>query len=310
MVHSTDGKNRPVVLDPHVITQRHIEKMLEENEDRIRKMRELPALADRMAEEYQRGLWRSSGGSEYIEDKAIVNARLDDVVGSAEFEILSAQPGGPRDREQLERSLARDTAALERGVAKRTLYRAVARDNTCTAEYVRAMTGRETGKRPEYRTLPSPFERAIIVDQRVAFISNHYLPNAPDHSAWLVTDKAMVAYIAAEFDARWRSADPWHGELRGRVQSVDTVTGVEGVRTTRRQREVVRGLVAGLDQRGIATELGVSVRTVADEINDLKDLFDAKSPAELAYKWSFSSDRLVDDSAPEAGLRASVRPAA
>lgn len=310
VVRDTDSKNRPVALDPRLVAQRHIQKMLEENETRIQQMRSLPTLADRMAEEYQRNLWRSSGGSEYIEDKAIVNARLDDVVNSAQSEILSAQPGGPRDRAQLERSLERDTAALERGVAKRTLYKAVARDNTCTAEYVRAMTGREAGRRPEYRTLPAPFERCIVVDRRVAFISNYYLEGAPDHSAWLVTDKAMVAYIAAEFDARWRSADPWHGELRGRGQVVDTVSSAGGERASRRQREIMRDLVGGLDQRAIAARLGVSVRTVADEITELKNLFDAKSQAELGYKWASSADRLVDDSAPEAELNRARRAAA
>ncbi|MFF0009634.1 hypothetical protein ACFYQT_40270 [Streptomyces tibetensis] len=303
VVADADGKNRPVALDPRLVAQRRIEEMLRENEDRIRQMRTLPVLADRMAEEYQRGLWLSSGGSEYIEDKAIVNARLDDVVAGAKREILSAQPGGPRNREQLERSLERDTAALERGVAKRTLYRAVARDNTCTAEYVRTMTGRESGRLPEYRTLPSPFERAIIVDQSVAFISNHYLPDAPPHAAWMVTDKAMVAYIASEFDARWRDADPWHGEMRGRTPVVDTVTGAFGERTTRRQREILRDMASSRPQQATADRLGISLRTLAGEIAALKDLYDASSLAELTYKWALSPDRMVDDSTPEAELR-------
>ncbi|MFE6412594.1 LuxR C-terminal-related transcriptional regulator [Streptomyces sp. NPDC057837] len=311
VVYDGGRENRLVPLDPNRVARRHLEQVLAEAEAQLQQVRALPALAESLMEGFQRGQWRSTGGAEYLEDPAVVNARLDDVVGGAEFEILSAQPGGPRTREQLERSLERDTAALERGVAKRTLYRAVARDNSCTAEYVRAMTGRETGKRPEYRTLEAPFERAIIVDQRVAFISNHYLQGAPEHAAWLVTDKAMVAYIAAEFAARWRDADPWHGELRGRrTPSVDTITGVDGVRTTRRQREIMRDLAAGLSQRAIATRLGVSIRTVAKETAELKDLFDARSPEQLGYKWATSVDRLVDDSATEAGLKARVQPAA
>lgn len=310
VVYGGGRENRPVPLDPNRVARRHLEQVLAEAEAQLQQVRALPALAESLMEGFQRGQWRSTGGAEYLEDPAVVNARLDDVVATAEFEILSAQPGGPRTREQLERSLERDTAALERGVAKRTLYRAVARDNSCTAEYVRAMTGRETGKRPEYRTLEAPFERCIVVDQRVAFISNHYLPNAPEDAAWLVTDKAMVAYIAAEFAARWRDADPWHGELRARGQMVDAMSGVDGVRTTRRQREIMRDLVGGLDQRAIATRLGVSERTVAGEITALKDAFDARSQAELGYKWGSSADRLVDDSAAEAGLKARVQPAA
>lgn len=302
-------KNRPVTLDPRLVAQRRMEEMLKQNADRIARMRELPAVADQMAQVYERTQSRTGGGSEYIDDAAVVNARLDDVVASAEFEILSAQPGEARSRGQLERSLDRDTAALDRGVAKRTLYRAVARDSACTAEYVRAMTGRETGRRPEYRTVPGPFERCIVVDRRVAFISNYVVADAPEHAAWQITDRAMVAYIVAQFEAEWRRADPWHGELRGREQTVDTITGAAGERTTRRQREIMRDLAGGLDQRAIAARLGVSERTVAGEITALKDAFDARSQAELGFKWASSVDRLVDDAA-EGGLRGSFRPAA
>lgn len=287
-----------------------MEEMLRDNAERIEKMLSLPTVVDQMAEAFERSQQRAGGGSEYLDDPDVVNARLDDVVGSAEAEILCAQPGGPRCREQLERSLERDTAALERGVLKRTLYRAVARDNTCTAEYVRAMTSREVGKRPEFRTLPGPFERLIVVDRRVAFISNHAVPDAPEHAAWQITDRAMVGFVAEQFMAEWRRADPWHGELSGRGQLVDTVMAAGGVRTTRRQREIMRDLAAGLSQRAIAARLGVSVRTVAKETAELKDLFDARSPEQLGYEWGFSVDRLVDDSAPDAELRGSVRPAA
>lgn len=288
--------NRPVALDPAVVARRRLEAMLKEAADRVAQLSALPRVADQLSEPFARGQWRAGGGSEYIDDSAVVNARLDDVVGGAEREILSAQPGGPRTAAQLARSLERDTAALDRGVTKRTLYRATARDNPVTGEYVRAMSSRA-----EYRTLVASFERCIIVDRRVAFISNHLVEGAPEHSAWQITDRAMVAYIAEEFAAKWRRADPWHGELRGRTAVVDTMTGPGGIRTNRRQREILRDIVAGRAQQATATRLGISLRTLTGEVAELKNLFDAQSLPELTFKWALSPDRTADDSAPAAG---------
>lgn len=320
--------NRPVALDPEVVARRRFDRMLREADARVRELRELPAVMDQLAVRYKAAQLRAGGSSEFLDDPAVVNARLDDVVAGAEWEILAAQPGGPRTAEQLNRSLGRDTAALERGVCKRTLYLETVRDNPVTAEYARRMSTRE-GKRAEYRTLVGGFERAIVVDRKTAFVSNHLVPGAPEHAAWQITDAAMVAYIVAEFDARWLRANPWQGELRPRNQHMAHATaaaavpggpdagragrdGLDGVRTTLRQREILRDMVAGRDQRATAGRLGISVRTVSDQIAELRDLFDAASREELAYKWAFSPDRLVDDKAPDTitGAGAVVKPAA
>jgi DNA-binding CsgD family transcriptional regulator/sugar-specific transcriptional regulator TrmB len=294
--------NRPVALNPEDVARRRLETELREAAARVARLSALPALTDQLAVQYERVRWRSSSGSEYIDDPAVVNARLEDVVGSAEREILAAQPGGPRTRENVDGAVARDSAALDRGIALRTLYRATVRDHPMTSEYARMMANRTGGRSAEYRTLVAPFERAIIVDRRVAFLSNHLVQGAPEHAAWLVTDRAMVAYIAVEFDAKWRRADPWHGEVRGRGVTIDPAPGPNRIYTTRRQREIMRDMVDGKDQRATAGRLGISVRTVSDEINALKDLFDAQSREQLCFKWAFSPDRMVDDSAPEDGL--------
>ena len=302
--HDGEHGNRPHVLNPETVARRVLEAELLEVEARAARLRQLHKAADELAEHYQRSQWLSAGGAEYIQDKDMVNARLEDVVGSAEWEILAAQPGGPRRPEQLGEAVSRDTAALDRGVAMRTLYRATVRDNPVTAEYARTMSTRTAGRAAEYRTLVGPFERCIIVDRRVAFVSNHLVQDAPEHAAWQITDRAMVAYIAAEFESKWDRADPWFGLAPGRKpgQWVDTVTGPGGVRTTRRQREIMRELVADRDQRAIASRLGIGLRTVAAEINELKALLGAASVTGLAFKWALSPDRLIDDSEPEDGL--------
>lgn len=294
-----DRPDVPVALDPDVAARRQVRAMVEEAEQRVARLKALPDLSDQLAGLYERGQWRTGGGSEYIDDVAVVNARLDDVVGGARWEILAAQPGGPRNEVQLNRSLDRDTVALDRGVAKRTLYRDTVRDNATTAEYARTMSTRTTGRRAEYRTLVGPFERAIIVDRQVAFVSNHVVDDAPEHAAWQITDRAVVAYIVAEFEAKWRRANPWAGELRtrgGAMCGLDTVSSAEGVRTTPRQREIMRDAVSGKDQRATAARLGIGVRTLQSEINSLKDAIGVSTLTELGFWWGLSPDRLIDDS--------------
>ncbi len=296
-----DDENRLVALNPKHAARRKWERDLTEAMARIEAVCALPDTADELYGEYRRSQLHAGGTAEYIDDPVVVNARLDDVVGSAQREILAAQPSGPRSQVQLGRSLARDAEALARGVEKRTLYRATVRDNPVTAEYARAMSNRLSGRSAEFRTLLEPFERLIIVDRQVAFISDHLVAGGPEHAAWQVTDHAVIAYMVAEFDAKWRRADPWTGELRGRTVAADAGVGVDGVRTTARQREVMRDMIAGKDQRATAARLGVSERTVSGEINALRDLFGAESREQLAFKWAFSPDRLVVASPAEDG---------
>jgi hypothetical protein len=288
----------PVVLDPQVALQRKAARELEETRARLDAMSTLPSLADELGTHFAGAQWRAGGGAEYLDDPATVNARLEDVVAGAETEILAAQPGGPRTAALLALAINRDTAALARGVRLRTLYRDTVRDNAVTAEGARAMTGLGG----EYRTLVGHFERCIVIDRRHAFISNYVVEGAPAHSAWHVTDRAMTAWIARVFDGEWRRADVWCGELRPRrgETPVDTVSGpsAEGVRTTRRQREILRDLAAGHSQPSIARRIGVSKRKLEEEIAALKGLWRTGTLPELVYQWALSPDRLVDDSAP------------
>jgi hypothetical protein len=167
-----------------------------------------------------------------------------------------------------------------------------------TAEYARIMSVHGAS----YRTLVSHFERCIIVDRRVAFISDHVVEGAPAHAAWQVTDRALVAWIAAVYENEWNRADPWHGDLRNRSdrQWVDTITGGNGLRTSPRQREILRAVAAGIEQKALARRLGISPRGLSDEIAVLKGVWGVQSLPELTYQWALSPDRLINDAAPPA----------
>lgn len=297
----------PAVRDPKAALDRILAAELATARDRVARMAALPDLTVELAQHYQAVQLRAPGGaSVYLDDSDVANARIQDVVGSARREILAAQPGGPRSPELLGIAVQRDTAALDRGVELRTIYRDTVRDHPVTAEYARTMSTRTGGRPAQYRTLPGAFERMIIVDREQAFVSNHIVAGAPQHAAWLITDPAAVAVLARVFDSTWMRARPWMGQLRARRGDArDTIgssgSGMEGVRTTRRQREIMRNLCTGVPQASIARRIGVSERTMEKEVAGLKRLWGVSTMNELIYHWAQSVDNKVDDSAPAAG---------
>jgi hypothetical protein len=292
----------PIARDPQAALRAKVTRELAEARRHIELVESLPDLSRDLIREYRQVQLRAGGASVYLAEQAEVNARLQDVIGDARREILAAQPGGPRKRELLEIAVARDSAALKRGVEMRTIYRDTVRDHPLTAEYARTMSARTTGRPARYATLVGDFERMVIVDREFAFVSDHIVAGSPPHSAWLVKDPAVVAVLAKAFEASWRRAQPWAGELRTRSGAgVDAVTGADGTRTDRRQRGIMRYLCAGESQDATARKLGVSKRKLEEEIAVLKSRWGVRTLNELIYQYALSPDRLVDDSAPEAG---------
>ncbi|MGQ4437987.1 hypothetical protein ACN6LI_003353 [Streptomyces violaceoruber] len=298
----------PGVRDPKHALQQRTDALLAEAEARVALLKNLPTLSEQLSQQYEAVQLRIAGcASVYLDDPAAANARLQDLVGGAQREILAAQPGGPRDQALLDKGMPRDSAALDRGVVLRTVYRDTVRDHAPTAGYVATMTNRGPGKSAQYRTLPGKFERMIIVDREAAVVPDYIVAESPPHAAWLITDPAAVAVLARAFDATWMRARPWMGQMRKRGgDAKDTLSswgaaGVEGTRTTRRQREIMRNLCAGVAQATVARRLGVSERKLADEISALKGLWGVSTMNELIYQWAQSVDNRVDDSAPADG---------
>lgn len=289
---------RPVVRDPQPAFRAKVKREVAAVLRHAEILAGLPDLSRELIQEYRSVQMRAGGSSVYLAEQAEVNARLQDVIGGARREILAAQPGGPRKREILQTAVTRDSAALERGVDMRTIYRDTVRDHPLTAEYARTMSARTAGRPAKYATLVGDFERMVIVDREHAFVSDHIVAGSPPHSAWLVTDPAVVAVLAGMFDATWRRAQPWTGELRSRTGRVDTVTGAGGIRTERRQRGILRYLCAGESQAATARKMGVSKRKLEEEIAVLKALWGVRTLSELIFQYALSPDRLVDDSAP------------
>lgn len=302
---AVDPSGRPVALNPRDVAERRLREEITAASELLERARTIPVLMEQLGQQFERAQLRAGGSSEYLEDAAVVNMRLDDLLNSARTEILAAQPGGARTREQLERSMGRDQAALDRGVSMLTLYRDSVRQSSAMASHIAVMTGHGA----EYRTLVAPYERAIVIDRRHAFVSDYAVAGSPAHAAWHVTDPAAIGFIVGAFMNAWQLAQQWKGEPRTDLDvqeaaaaegwPVDTVSGpATAVRTTPLERAILRDMVDGIQQRKTAARLGISVRTLTDHVAVLKAKFGAVSPAQLGCKFALSPDFQFDDSAP------------
>ncbi|MQW78201.1 LuxR family transcriptional regulator [Nocardioides sp. dk4132] len=201
----------------------------------------------------------------YLHEGAI-GVFLTELVSECEQEMLTAQPQAGRDPQALAAAALRDTAMLERGARMRTLYQHSARRSAVTRQYVDAVTQRGA----EVRTLDEFFNRMIVCDRRVAVI-----PAGEDLStAVVVREPSVVAYLVDIFERTWE---------RGRTFGNSESTTLADIATEQRAM-TIRMLIAGHPDAVSAKRLGVSPRTYAGYVADLKDEHDAQTRFQLGYR--------------------------
>ena len=186
------------------------------------------------------------------------------LVEEAEDELLTAQPqsghdGFSEDATQTERRL------LERGVRVLTLYQHSARRSTATRGYVATLSPLGA----EVRTQDEFFNRMIVVDRRVAIIPS------PDDlaTALAIQEPTIVAYLADVFMRSWERARPFTSQEASVVKHI----------ADEQRAMTMRMLIEGHSDPVSAKRLGVSPRTYAGYIADLKDEFDSETRFQLGY---------------------------
>lgn len=187
------------------------------------------------------------------------------VVADCEEEVLTAQPQAIHDTKVLPHVVLRDTALLERGARIRTLYQHSARRNTVTRQYVGAVTERGG----EVRTVDEFFNRMIVVDRRVAIIPS----KATVRVALVVREPSVVAYLVDVFERSWE---------RGRPFTSREASVMKDIASDQRSM-TLRMLIEGHSDPVSAKRLGVSPRTYAGYIADLKEEFEAETRFQLGY---------------------------
>lgn len=196
-----------------------------------------------------------------------IQAFLDTIVPEAQVEVLAAHP--QTGREDLSEGLAPVVEAerrlMERGVRILTLYQHSARRSTAIRAYVSAVS--ELGA--ETRTQDEFFNRMIVVDRQTAVIP----AASADGTALAISEPTIVGYLVDVFMRSWE---------RGRPFTSQETTVMKGIAEEQRAM-TMRMLIEGHSDPVSAKRLGVSPRTYAGYVADLKDDFEAETRFQLGY---------------------------
>jgi hypothetical protein len=190
---------------------------------------------------------------------------LQEAADDATVDVLTAQPQTGRGLDQLMASAEKEIDALERGVAIRTLYQHAARRNSATHKYVRMVAK----KGAQVRTLDEFFNRLIVFDRVLAVIPGA----AGTASAIVIREPSVVAYLVDVFERAWERARPFSN------QESDTMRDIAG----EQRAMTIRMLIQGYADPASSKRLGVSPRTFAGYVADLKMEFDAETRFQLGY---------------------------
>lgn len=214
--------------------------------------------------------WRQSpaavgGPFTAIRGTGTIGTFLASLVADAQEELLTAQPQAGRNIKQLTEVVAREVAAIERGVKMRTLYQHAARRNPDTRKYVSAVS--EAGA--EVRTLDEFFNRLIVVDRRIAIIPSHEGLTV----AMVIREPSLIAYLVDMFERHWERARPFTSEGLPVAREI----------AAEQRAMTIRMLLEGRADPAGAKRLGVSPRTYAGYVADLKTEFDAETRFQLGY---------------------------
>ncbi|WP_158708842.1 hypothetical protein [Streptomyces sp. NRRL S-920] len=182
----------------------------------------------------------------------------------------------PLDRppETLERAKEIDPLIRRRGVAIRIIYLDNARTRRPEQEYAAVMIKEGA----EIRTALPPFERMIIVDERIAFVADHD-GNPEDKPGLMITHPSLVKLLTNIYEQQWDHATPWNGEAR--------VTGTFLPRYWR----ILQRLSEAWSLKAIATELELSPSTLYGDMRRLYSLTGTSTEFQLAMWYAENRER-------------------
>lgn len=174
------------------------------------------------------------------------------------------QPGGPRPPELLASGIERDLETLRQGASMRTIYNASTRYHQPTRDYV-SLLSKEGW---QFRTLDEPYARLIVINRRFAVI-----PVAEDNLAAFIYDPAVISFLVEEvFEKNWNRALAFDGD-RTVPQEV----------VSRLRQTIIDLLLSGTNHRVIARRLGISERTLARHIAEMREDYNVDSLFQLGY---------------------------
>jgi sugar-specific transcriptional regulator TrmB len=215
--------------------------------------------------------WRrspSAVGAPFAEIRglATINNYLMALAGDTREELLTAQPQYRRGIKRLNQAIAHEIDALKRGVRVRTLYQHAARRGADTRRYVAAVTAAGA----EVRTLDEFFNRLLVFDRRVAVIPSHEGLDV----AMVISEPSTVVYLVDMFERHWERARPFTSSETTLMRDI----------AAEQRAMTIRMLLEGRADPAGAKRLGVSPRTYAAYVADLKNEFEVETRFQLGYE--------------------------
>jgi hypothetical protein len=251
--------------DPASVQSRVVSPLSQEAAKLLSESSQWASAFSNLTQSWRRSPHSSSRGPfTYLRQDAI-EPFLAALVSECEEEMLTAQPQTGRDSRRLAMAALRDIVLLERGAKMHTLYQHSARRSSVTHKYVAAVTARGA----EVRTLDEFFNRMIIVDRRVAVIPNH-----EDLSvAVAIRESSVIAYLVDVFERSWERARPFTNKETSLMKDI----------AAEQRAMTMRMLIEGHSDPVSAKRLGVSPRTYAGYVADLKVEYEAETRFQLGY---------------------------
>ncbi|MDT3395179.1 LuxR C-terminal-related transcriptional regulator [Streptomyces sp. B1866] len=204
----------------------------------------------------------------YIHGLTAISETIDEKLDRAREEILTAQPDGPRPGPVLKSALEAVRRQISAGIAMRTLHQHTTRFDEATKEYVRAVTDRGA----KVRTLDEFFDRLIIIDTSVAFIS----ANEDRTTAVAITEPAVVRFLKDTFERAWDRASPFPFVPVHAAKAAGEV--MPAIRES-----IGRLLVEGHSDKRITRRMGISERSLQAHIAAMKQELGAHNRLQLGY---------------------------
>jgi hypothetical protein len=252
--------------DPTSVQSRVVSPLSQEAAKLLSESSQWSSAFSNLSQSWRRAPQSSARGPfTYLRSVELINSVLDQLLAECEEELLTAQPEAGRDPRFLAKAALRDIVAIERGITMRTLYQHSARRSSVTHKYVAAVTARGA----EVRTLDEFFNRMIVVDRRVAVI-----PSRNEVAvAVVIREPAVVAFLVNVFERSWE---------RGRPVTNRDTSLLKDIAAEQRAM-TMRMLIEGHSDPVSAKRLGVSPRTYAGYVADLKTDYDAQTRFQLGY---------------------------
>ena len=264
LIHNKKNKAYDAV-DPSTVQSRVVSPMSQAGARMISESAGWAKAFGPLAQAWRRAPGTDSGPFTYVHF-SVVDPFLAGLVAECEEEMLTAQPQTGRDPVALAAAAERDVAMLERGTKMRTLYQHSARRSSITRDYVASVTERGG----EVRTLDEFFNRLIVFDRRVAVI-----PGAHENlrTALAIREPSVVDYLVDVFERAWERGRPFTSKDTRMLKDI----------AAEQRSMTIRMLIQGHSDPMSAKRLGVSPRTYAGYIADLKTEHDVETRFQLGY---------------------------